>query len=218
MEYPTFIFKPRGTKWIGCEFEVAFDCATEPELCSDPKIRITGLQSVGFIVSHEYEIEAPNIISVEEETGEPTSDCANPKRYLFTLSYRLHDKIGFGINVGPGTGTFGHRFRSAGGVEPFRTETICCDRLPKQPERAAVERHPRLVVDWLPQLGFLTFGAMLFGLAWIYFMLQDIDARRVYLLGMTALVAASGANALWRRATLYRWTRYSKPDARSEYL
>lgn len=210
MPFPTFTFRPQGTRWIGCEFEISFDCEDEPKLCSEPKIRITGLQSVGFIISHEYEIVGPNIIDIEEESAGPVPDCANPKRYRFTLSYRLHDKIGFGINLGPGTGTFGHRFRSIAGAEHFETATICCDEKPKGVARQSGRPLPVWVNGGQPEVGILALIVALFALAWTYHALDNDTERAIYLAVLGVLVTASAAHALSRRMTLNEWRRRNK--------
>jgi hypothetical protein len=202
VKHPTFRFKPKGTKWIRCEFEVGFDCHHEPALSSDPELRITGFNALGFIISHEYEIEGSYIVEVIDEAGDPLPSCAYPRRYRFTLSYRLHDKFGVGFNLGAGTGTFGHRSDSYLGMEKFQTDSICCDE--NGSSMSSTRRPYSFGWDVGAQLGLLTSALVLFGLAANYHMLDDEQDRSIYLVVLAALAAVAGFAGLWRRRMLRR--------------
>jgi hypothetical protein len=118
-------FKPKGTSWIGVEVIVQYSCKAEPKV---ERVRISGVKQFGFIVSHEYDIDA--FVDTSRRIGceEQLSSCSNPRRYSFTVKCLLSGVVGFGLGIGKvGTGTAGWRSRTEEQQLSFQTRCICCD-------------------------------------------------------------------------------------------
>lgn len=127
----TFKFRPKGTLWLGCEFEIDFDCGKPPQFAfADARLRLTRAPAIGFLLSHEYVVSGAHIVAVEHIPTEKAG-CRAAERYRFLLRIRISDKIGVGFNLGSGTGTFGWTLDSEPSTHRFVTDIICCDGEPR---------------------------------------------------------------------------------------
>jgi hypothetical protein len=131
--------KPKGTFWYGVEFSVVYDCESEPAILSS-EVRETGCKQIGFVLSQQYDFSGPYVNSVTKESCKHDG-CENAIRYRFEVNYGVGEKVGFGINLGWGTGTFGHSFKSKYHTKEFVTKCICCDEF-QQLEKSNVNRAP----------------------------------------------------------------------------
>lgn len=201
----TFEFEPPGTLWLGCEFDVDFDCKALFLDSDDPKIRITKCAAVGFVVSHEYKMLSAHIENVRERRAS-MPDCADARLYDFTLRYRLQEKIGVGFNLGAGTGTLGWGLRPRTLRRDFSTDPICCT-VPDQPAARARETAPCPAM--CPELGALASAVILLGMAALHQMLDSQEAQRIYSAAIALAIMFAFIVAVQRRA---RWAGASRFD------
>ena len=111
-------------------------------------MRESGCKQIGFLLSQQYDFTGPYIRNVQKASC-PRDDCENAIRYRYQVNYGVGEKVGFGINLGWGTGTFGHSFKSKFHDEEFVTKCICCDEF-QQFENKNVNRAPLI---WWRQSG-----------------------------------------------------------------
>lgn len=111
-----------GTLWIKCDVWVDYDCADGPVF---NKNVITGVEQLGFIISHQYKIE-PSVAQWRRTTCR-REGCEMAFQYEFDLQFKMYDVIGLGFGLGMGTGTLGIIAPMNTYVETFVTRCICCD-------------------------------------------------------------------------------------------
>jgi hypothetical protein len=122
MEEPFEQIKLPGTLWIKCDVWVDYDCADGPVF---NKSVITGVEQLGFIVSHQYKIE-PSVAQWKRTTC-ARKECETAFQYEFDLQFKIYDVIGLGFGLGMGTGTLGITMPMNTYVKSFVTRCICCD-------------------------------------------------------------------------------------------
>lgn len=111
---------------LGCELGLSYDCQSPPN-AGEQKIRLIGFPMWGLILTHQYEIEEPRILSAEPCAGS-IQGCAEAKLYIVMLRFRVRHKLKAGFTLGP-FGKVAKEWVSTARSRTMRflTEDVCCD-------------------------------------------------------------------------------------------
>ena len=97
-------YQTKGTIGIAVEILLTYGCNEAPKV---DKVKITGFNQIGFIVSSEYEVEA--YVNSSSRKKCELAGCRNAIQYYVQIKFFVYLVIGLGFGFGGGTGTLGYR-------------------------------------------------------------------------------------------------------------
>jgi|GEM_PF-4836150 len=115
-------YQTKGTVGIAVEVLLTYGCNEAPKV---DKVKITGFNQIGFIISSEYEVEG--YVNNSSRKKCERRGCNNAIQYDVEIKFFVYLVVGIGFGFGGGTGTLGYRSPSFQQSSKFTTECICCD-------------------------------------------------------------------------------------------